>query len=89
MIRRNKEIAKANRKPCIVCGRPGEGDHIKPFKGWACMDIPENVWPLCREHHTEKGTGLNRFVKKYKLESELIARGFEWDDFYDGWLRKF
>lgn len=91
MTKRNKELAKKIKgQPCVICGQPGEGDHIKNYAGDSRKDIEENVWPLCRSHHVTKGTmGLNTFVNNFNLHNEMIKRGFEWDDFYNGWLKKF
>lgn len=56
--------------PCLAC-RPGsqihqtDPDHITT-KGAGGDDVPENVWPLCREHHTERHKiGLLTMVRKY------------------------
>jgi len=85
---RNKELAKSHRgKPCIVCGDPGEGDHIKNYAGNPDNDVPVNVWTLCRFHHIEKGWSLNDFVVNYKLEGELQSRGFEFSDLSNKWIR--
>ena len=88
---RNKELAKKFKgQKCIVCNQPGEGDHIKHFAGDSRKDVEDNIWCLCREHHVLKHTiGLNSFVRRYGLQEELLRRGFEWDDFYDGWMKKF
>lgn len=59
---------------CLVCGRyPTDPDHIRT-RGAGGMDfirsgklIVLNIWPLCREHHTERhAIGLDSFKAKYK-----------------------
>ena len=75
---RDKTLAKLYKgNPCIICKNPGEGDHILAYKGHGNLDVPENIWPLCRWHHIQKHSmGLSRFAEKYKLEDELINRGY-------------
>jgi len=52
---------------CIQ-GRYNDPDHVKT-KGSGGDDVPENLMPLCRFHHVEKGTiGVKTFIKKYGLE---------------------
>lgn len=53
-------------KPCLVCSRtPTDVAHIKT-KGSGGTLHPENVMPLCREHHTEQHKiGIVTFIKKY------------------------
>lgn len=89
--KRNTSLArKFKGEPCVVCGKPGEGDHLKNFAGWSKRDVASNMWALCREHHVQKGMmGLTTFVKNHNLQSELEERGFEYDDNYGGWLKKF
>ena len=97
MTRRSKFIAEKYRgAPCVVCGSTATvTDHIKAFKRMAIMDIEDNVWPLCvfgqgNGHHEEKHQiGINTFIEKYKLHDEMEKRGFEYDSFYGGWLKKF
>lgn len=55
--------------PCLVCKKagPSDPDHIKT-RGAGGGDTKSNVWPLCRQHHTERHTiGLNRFMLKYSI----------------------
>lgn len=89
--KRNTSLArKFKGQPCIICGQPGEGDHIKNFAGWSKKDIASNIWPLCRSHHIAKGTmGLTTFVNNFNLHDEMQKRGFEYDEAYGGWLRQF
>lgn len=77
---RNKSLAEKFRGlPCIICKNPGEGDHIKNYKGNPKFDVEFNIWALCRFHHIEKGYSLNDFIKKYSLQCEMEERGFYWD----------
>lgn len=52
--------------PCLVCQMvPSDPDHITS-RGAGGHDKPENVWPLCRKHHTERhAKGLRYMVQKY------------------------
>jgi hypothetical protein len=63
-------------QPCLVCRNYGESDphHVKS-KGSGGHDIPTNVVPLCRKHHTEiHAIGLNRFSEKYVEISLWLSR---------------
>jgi hypothetical protein len=58
---------------CVVCGNYAvDCHHIEPrgFSGSKFKDYPENLAPLCREHHTqaEHNPKFNAFVKKKLLE---------------------
>lgn len=91
MTKRNKTLAESFKgKPCVICSAPGEGDHIKHYAGDSRKDIEDNMWALCRNHHVKKHSmGLTTFVKSYGLDEEMTRRGFEFDAFYGGWLKKF
>lgn len=59
---------------CVVCGLwPSDPDHILS-KGAGGGDVPSNLWPLCRRHHTERhAIGFKTFVSKYpKAEAYLV-----------------
>jgi hypothetical protein len=67
----NKALLEAvRRQPCVACGRPGTGipkneaEHVST-KGAGNDDTEDNVWPLCRTHHFEKGNGFKKFLEKY------------------------
>lgn len=51
---------------CLACGRtPCDPDHVTT-RGAGGDDVAVNVWPLCREHHSERHMkGLNHMAKKY------------------------
>ena len=51
---------------CLVCGdTPCDPDHVKT-RGAGGGDTIDNVMPLCRRHHTERGTlGIASMVNKY------------------------
>jgi len=75
--KRDKQLAKDFRKPCVVCSRPGVGDHILNFKRIPSRDKAWNMWSLCWDCHHEKTISkLNDFVKKYKLAHLLIEKEF-------------
>lgn len=74
---------------CLVCGQfPTDVDHIKT-RGSGGSNDWFNVWPLCRNHHTEKHSlGLNEFIRRYqKLIPELEIRGWEFDTHRNKWFR--
>lgn len=77
---RNKKLAQKYRGlPCVICGNPGNGDHILNYKGWATRDADWNLWSLCFSHHREKTDhkkGLYGFVNEYGLEGKLLEREF-------------
>lgn len=79
---RNKKLAEKIRKqPCIVCFKsPADCDHIFNFQGDSEKDIEENCWALCRSCHILKGQiGLTEFVKRFKLEDEMLNRSAWFD----------
>lgn len=73
-------------QPCVACGRvstesePNTPDHIAT-RGAGNDDVPENVWSLCLKHHTEKGMGFGKFIKKYKNCEEWLRRNNRTDVF--------
>lgn len=94
MTRRNKANAELFRgQACIVrdCNKRNTvGDHISPYKRDPRRDILENMWPLCIQHHDEKGRmPLKDFVSKHWLENELINRGFFKCELTGNWKRNF
>lgn len=75
---------------CVVCSRrPCDPDHIRS-RGAGGGDTHENVWPLCRWHHTERHTvGLTEFARKYlKASLALAERGFEYEIATGRWTRR-
>lgn len=44
-------LKETRQKPCVVCGKHSDPAHIKS-RGAGGPDDPENLMPLCREHHT-------------------------------------
>jgi len=67
---------------CEICGRPAQRHHIvcKRPAGKA-KDIPENIIPLCADHHTMgpdavHNIGVLSFAEKFGLE-ERFARAKE------------
>lgn len=52
--------------PCICCLQvPSDPDHITT-RGAGGDDSAINVWPLCREHHTERhAKGILHMTRKY------------------------
>lgn len=70
-----KEISKL---PCVICGSPeSDPSHIKTV-GSGGDDVEWNVFPKCRAHHTEWGTGISKFLKKYPaFKTQLLLKGWE------------
>jgi predicted restriction endonuclease len=67
---------------CVVCSRHGcDPCHIKS-KGAGGDDVPENMMPLCRIHHTEQHKiGWVTFAKKYpQVANWLLAHGWSIGD---------
>lgn len=64
--------------PCLVCGQQAETAHIKS-RGAGGSDIPENLLPLCRRHHSEQHQiGFVRFSRKYsRVAWKLLELGWE------------
>jgi hypothetical protein len=73
--------------PCMICGQsPVDPDHWKT-RGAGGGDELENLSPLCRWHHIEKGLGVRSFYLKYETRIEVFRDKFglpalklRWDD---------
>ncbi len=75
-----KLLEMVRRQMCIICQRYGcDPDHITT-KGAGGGDTGDNVWPLCRPHHTERHQiGLETFIKKYEVTQEWLVDHERWD----------
>jgi 5-methylcytosine-specific restriction endonuclease McrA len=64
-------------RPCIICGRHGVGHHVKS-KGSGGDDTPQNLMPLCQNHHVEvHAKGLQYFAMQYpSVKSFLEYYGY-------------
>lgn len=64
---------------CIITGEPAEIHHILSRGAYAKFkDEKWNHMALTRDKHVEiHKIGRNSFIKKYKLESFMLARNFE------------
>ena len=51
-------------QPCLCCGHEAEWHHLTTQKNFG-GNAPDNMMPLCREHHTEIGMGLGKLMEKY------------------------
>lgn len=73
-------LNEIKKRPCVCCGLTtgSDPDHILS-KGAGGDDSENNVWPLCRRHHTERHSfGLRRLAAKYTgAMRELERRGFK------------
>ena len=77
---KNKELrASYYDKRCAACGRrPSDPAHIKTY-ATTLEDSPDNIIPLCREHHTESHKiGMATFCVKYPQVREVVYR-MGWD----------
>lgn len=75
-------LARIREKACVVCGRgPSDASHIRS-RGSGGHDVPANVAPHCRWHHSEwHQYGPFRFMKKYPvMRLWLQNRGWDTDD---------
>jgi len=64
--------------PCLVCrDTPCDPAHIKS-RGAGGGDVPFNVMPLCRNHHTEQHQiGIVTFVQRYsRVRDRLFDLGW-------------
>lgn len=61
-----KLLEFTKKRPCIVCSlSPCDPCHIRSV-GSGGGDDPENIVPMCRQHHTEQHKiGWIRFLEKY------------------------
>lgn len=93
----NRDLIEYIKKnlPCMSCGRYGvDAHHVKP-QGSGGDDVPENLMPLCREHHTMglenvHNMGLNRFIKRFEsAKNWLVNSGWEYDEFREKWIKPF
>lgn len=68
IVKSEENLDFVRNQRCQVCGRwPSDPDHLRT-RGAGGDDSLENLMPLCRRHHTERGTiGIRSFVKKYSL----------------------
>lgn len=65
----------ARGRPCEVCGSapPSDPAHIQTRKSGG-PDTKDNVWSLCREHHTMQGTiGIKSFSERFGLELTWVG----------------
>lgn len=79
---------------CYVCKNvTGEhhlnnvvGHHLITFASRPDLDIPDNIIPLCVNHHSEfHSRGLGVMVVKYGMRSEMESRGFYYYRLTDKW----
>jgi len=52
------------------------GHHIKSV-GARGDDVPDNLMPLCVEHHNEIHHGRSTFISNYKLENYIERKNWE------------
>lgn len=68
-VRSPENIKATKARPCIICAKPppSDCDHIRT-RGAGGGDELENLMPLCRFHHIQKGRiGIKTFAEKYQL----------------------
>lgn len=65
---------------CVInnseCGGPTDPEHLSTWGSWH-GDTEDNLYPICRVHHVEKGkVGVGKMVQKYKsFYAMLVAKG--------------
>ena len=74
-----KVLEEVRSNPCIVCGKkPSDPAHIKS-RGAGGPDVPENLLPLCRIHHSTQLQVC--FLKMMDLHvgfyESMLERGWE------------
>lgn len=73
-------LDRVAQQPCVACGAMppigGSNDpHHVSTKGAGGGDVPENIMPLCREHHTEwDKIGPVRMIEKYLGVERWLVR---------------
>ncbi len=75
-IRDRKLLDHEKSKPCSVseCRKASDPDHIRS-RGSGGHDTSDNILPLCRSHHTERGTvGWGVFLMKYPHVEEILEK---------------
>ncbi len=90
MTARNKELRDSYKTMnCAVPGcdkTPCDPEHFLNSCGLKERETPQNIWPCCRRHHTEKGKiGRNAFVEKNGMYGYFRARGFEFCEVSKKW----
>jgi hypothetical protein len=80
------------RLPCAVhanCFGPVDPAHIRS-RGAGGPDVPQNLVPLCRKHHSEQHQmGWAKFTLHYpQVWEAMVKKGWEWEgqDFIRGKL---
>jgi hypothetical protein len=86
-VRSKSNLSLIKTLPCMICGQsPVDPDHWST-RGAGGGDELENLSPLCRWHHIEKGMGVKSFYLKYETRIEMFrdkyglpALKLRWDD---------
>ncbi len=75
-------------KECVICGKAATPAHIKGHGAFG-NQTPENLAPLCGEHHTEQGQcGMTTFADRYQpFRMWLFDNGWEFDQVVKKWRR--
>lgn len=65
---------------CLICHKPNPDPHHVTSRGAGGGDEPENIMPLCREHHAEfHKAGVLTFIKRYKNAKEWAKDNGRYD----------
>lgn len=78
-IKNRKLMNSYHEMRCLVCGRPGcDPSHAKT-RGARGDDVPENIFPVCNDHHREHGRiGIVTFAEKYPAVMKwYVKNGWE------------
>lgn len=68
---------------CVICGKDSDPCHIKS-RGSGGDDVPENLIPMCRNHHgTQHSIGWSRFIELYpRVEEVLNSKGWKLEQIF-------
>lgn len=84
----DKDLTKSyHTMRCCICRKYApDPAHLKT-RGSGGDDIPENILPLCRAHHTEQGQkGFRHMVVKYPIFAKhLASKGWEVKEVFGIW----
>lgn len=81
-------VNQIRKRPCEICGTNKDirAHHLRS-KDKPTDDRPENLIPLCFEHHRKfNELGLNLFVEKFKIDYYLIERNWYKCEISEKWM---
>lgn len=72
-------LALVRTLPCMACGITPSHAHHLTTRGAGGDDVPENLMPLCGEHHAEMHLSYSRFIRKYPVVRNWLECAERWD----------